>query len=105
MPKTTEERRHCPAEKAFPQGKARHHPQIIPQPQVSPADAEEGEKPADHQLQADPHPGQPGEPPSQGAQKIRRRAQQHPAENTTQEPGSHQLRLQRRSPRLCRGSG
>ena len=52
MPKTAEERRSRRAEEPLPQGKSRHHRQIPAQPQLCPADVEEGEQPAEEQLQA-----------------------------------------------------
>ena len=53
MPKSTEQSRKCAAETPFPQGKSRDHAQKIAHPQVSPADAEEGEEPANRQIQTD----------------------------------------------------
>ena len=104
MPKTAEEHRSRRAEKPLPQGKARQHRQIPAQPQLRPADAEEGEQPAEEQLCADENPGQDGELPAQGAQKIHGGTQQHPAQKVPQQPLPDHRRGQSRNPRFRPGS-
>ena len=104
MPKTAEEHRSRRAEKPLPQGKSRHHRQIPAQPQLRPADAEEGEQPAEHQLRADENPGQHGEPPAQRAQKIDGGTQQNPAQKAPQQPLPDHRRSQSRNPRFRPGS-
>jgi hypothetical protein len=92
MPKTAEERRCRSAEKPLPQGKARHHCQIPAQPQLRPADAEEGENPEKKQLHANECAGQDGELPAQGAQKIHGGTQQQAAQKAPQQPGQEHRR-------------
>jgi hypothetical protein len=104
MPKTAEERRCRSAEKPLPQGKSRHHRQIPAQPQLRPADAEEGEQPAEEQLHANKNAGQNGELPAQGAQKIHGGTQQHPAQKAPQQPPPDHRRGQSRNPRFRPGS-
>ena len=104
MPKTAEERRCRSAEKPLPQGKPRHHRQIPAQPQLPPADAEEGEQPAEHQLQANEYAGQNREFPAQGAQKIHCGTQQHPTQKAPQQPLPDHRRGQSRNPRFRPGS-
>ena len=104
MPKTAEEHRCHGAEEPLPQGKTRHHRQIPAQPQLPPADAEEGEKPAEEQLCADENPGQHGEPPAQRAQKIDGGTQQNPAQKAPQQPLPDHRRGQSRNPRFRPGS-
>ena len=104
MPKTAEERRRRIAENLLPQGKARHHCQIPAQPQLRPADAEEGEQPAEEQLHANEYAGQDGEPPAQGAQKIHGGTQQHAAQKAPQQPLPDHRRGQSRNPRFRPGS-
>ena len=104
MPKTAEERRCRIAENPLPQGKARHHCQMPAQPQLRPADAEEGEKPAEHQLHANECAGQNRELPAQGAQKIHGGTQQHAAQKAPQQPNPDHRRGQSRNPRFRPGS-
>ena len=104
MPKSTEQSRKCAAETPFPQGKSRDHAQKIAHPQVSPADAEEGEEPANRQIQTDECLRQTGETAVQGPQKVHTGPQQCAAEHAAQQPHGRQRRSQDRNPRLRRGS-
>ena len=104
MPKTAEERRCRRAEKPLPQGKSPHHRQIPAQPQLRPADAEEGEQPAEEQLHTNENPGQDGELPAQGAQKIHGGTQHNAAQEAPQQPPPDHRRGQRRNPRFRPGS-
>ena len=104
MPKTAEEHRCHGAEEPLPQGKTRHHRQIPAQPQLRPADAEEGEQPAEEQLQANAYAGQDGEPPAQGAQKIDGGTQHKAAQKAPQQPLPDHRRGQSRNPRFRPGS-
>ena len=104
MPKTAEERRCRRAEKPLPQGKSPHHRQIPAQPQLPPADAEEGEQPAKKQLQANAYAGQNGEFFPQRAQKIDGGTQQHAAQKAPQQPLPDHRRGHSRNPRFRPGS-
>lgn len=104
MPKTPEEPGNSPAEALLPEEKSCSQPQIIAHPQVSTADAEEGKKPAQQQLQTDHGLAQQGVSSVEGPEKVHSGTQQHSAEDTAQEPTGGQGRGQRRSPRFGRGS-
>ena len=105
MPKTAEERRHRRSEKPLPEEKSRRHRQIPAHTKLPAADAEHGEKPPEEQFRADQKPGQDGEPPPQGAQKIDPWPQYHAAEEAPQEPPPDDAGAQSRNPRFRPGSG
>ena len=105
MPKTAEERRHGRPEKPLPQEKSPQQRQIPAQPELSPADAEHGKKPAQEQLRTDTCPGHNGGSPPQGAQKIDGRPQHHAGQEAPQEPTPDHRRGQSRNPRFRPGSG
>ena len=104
MPNSAEERRCGAPEQPLPQEKACQHGHIVAHPQVTPADAEEGEEPGRQELQADGGLAQPRKAGPQGPQGIHTWPQYHTAQKAPQEPPPDQCRGHVRNPRFRRGS-
>ena len=104
MPKKPEHGRNCFAKEPLPEEKSGHEPQVIAQPKIAPADAEEGMEPAKQDAKTDAELAQSRESAAQGAEEIHRRAQGHAPEKAAQEPADNEPRRHPRNPRLRRGS-
>lgn len=104
MPKIAEERRNSAAEEPLPQYKSCQQSQIVADPQIPPADAEEGKEPAKKQLHADDSLAQTGQSGTKGPETIHRGSQCHAAQEAAQKPLPDQSGRHRRRPRFRRGS-
>lgn len=104
MPNSTEERSHDPAEGPLPQPKSPQDSQIIPDPQVAPAEPEGGIQPADTQGPGNGQLRQHRRSAVQGTHRVGGGAQQEPGQKAAQKPAPDQPRIHRHSPLRCRGS-
>ncbi len=100
MPKTAKEGGADGAKTPFPEAKACKHPQIVPRPQVSPADAKGGDEPDRPQLQGHEQLGDDGEAPVEGPEQVCHGSQGGPPQKTAQPPAPGQCRAHRQSPRF-----
>ena len=103
MPQTGEEGRCCSPEYPLPEAEAQAHRQVVPQLQISPAQAEGGKKPRSQQKAAEQQLRQPGEPPMDGAQQIHPRSQQRACQKAPQQTGQEHRRGHDRHLPLRRG--
>ena len=92
MPQTGKKGRHRPSKEPFPQTKAKGHCQIVPQLQISPAQAEGDKKPRGQQKAAEQQLRQPGQASMDGAQQIHPRSQQRARQKAPQQPGQEHRR-------------
>lgn len=104
MPKSPRKGGGCTAEDPLPEPKACDQNKIIPDPQVTAADAEGGVNPAQHKLRGNQSLRQAGKAPVQRPEDIRTGAEEHACKEAAQRPGENQLRCHRHSPRFCFGS-
>ena len=105
LPKSAEKMGNGAAEAPFPEAEAGQGPQPVPGPDVPTAQAEGGMQPADPKEQGGGQLRQPGETGVKGPQGIGDGAQQHPRQNTAQQPLAHKRRIHRSSPRFRPGWG
>lgn len=104
MPNFPEERRNGGAEEPLPEGEARQRAQIIPDPQIRPAEAEGGKQPAQQQLQADEELAEEAVPLFQGLDGIGPGAQEDPGKKAAHQPPEDEGGGQNSRLRFGRGS-
>ena len=103
MPDSFEKRRNSSAEEVLPEDQARQHRQIEPDAKVGLAEGEGGIEPAGAELQADQELAKDA-PAAQGLHRIHEGTQQHPRQETAQQPPCCHRRGQRSRLRLERGA-